>query len=43
MLGYDAPKSMDVTGYIRAEAVRLGLDPDEVMRVAGELLRGWDL
>src|SRR5437660_1415747 len=40
MLGYDAPKVIDITGQIREEARRFGLDADEMIRAAEEYLRG---
>ena len=39
MLGYDAPRSIDVTAYIRNEAVRYGVDPDEAVAAAEEYVR----
>ena len=39
MLGLDAPKKIDLTAYIRDLAEREGIDPDEAVAAAEEIVR----
>lgn len=39
LLGLDAPTRVDFTALIRLDAERAGLDPDEMVRVAEQVLR----
>ena len=39
LLGLDAPQRIDITGWIREMAKREGLDPDQAVRDAQDILR----
>lgn len=39
LLGVDAPRRIDITGWLRAKALEDGLDPDLVVAGAEELIR----
>jgi hypothetical protein len=43
LLGLDAPRSIDVTARIREEAERYGVDPEQAVQAAEELVRSMQL
>lgn len=43
LLGLDAPMQIDITGYVRELAIEHGLDPDQAVRDAEQIIKRADL